>query len=126
METILRSHEINQTHNNFIGGWFIDPKVCDYLLNVYNDPRTIKNPGCSADPDKPNPEIKDSMDAIFNPSEPTIIPYLQQLDLCVKQYVNLWASVRNSNVYTKMTEQDKKTLENKAGDGVDVFNSLNP
>jgi hypothetical protein len=44
----------------------------------------------------------------------------------VKQYVNLWASVRNSNVYTKMTEQDKKTLENKAGDGVDVFNSLNP
>lgn len=90
METLLRSHEINQTHNNFIGGWYIDPKVCDYLLNVYNDPRTIKNPGCSADPDKPNPEIKDSMDAIFNPSEPTIIPYIQQLDLCVKQYVNLY------------------------------------
>jgi hypothetical protein len=44
----------------------------------------------------------------------------------VKQYVNLWASVRNSNVYTKMTEQDKKSLENKATEGVNVFNSLNP
>ena len=44
----------------------------------------------------------------------------------VKQYVNLWASVRNTNVYVKMTEQDKKSLENKASEGVNVFNSLNP
>lgn len=44
----------------------------------------------------------------------------------VKQYVNLWASVRSANVYTKMTEQDKKTLENKASEGLNVFNSINP
>ena len=28
-------------------------------------------------------------------------------------FVDLWASVRNSNVWVKMTEQDKKSLENK-------------
>jgi hypothetical protein len=44
----------------------------------------------------------------------------------VKQYVNLWASVRSANVYTKMTEQDKKSLENKASEGLNVFISINP
>ena len=44
----------------------------------------------------------------------------------VKQYVDLWASVRSNNVYTKMTEQDKKSLENKAKEGLQVFDSLNP
>lgn len=52
----MRQHQVNQL-NNFIQGWYVDPKVCDYLLDVYSNPRTIKNQGCSADPDKPTPEI---------------------------------------------------------------------
>ena len=43
-----------------------------------------------------------------------------------KIFVDLWASVRNSNVWVKMTEQDKKSLENKATEGLQVFDSVNP
>jgi hypothetical protein len=86
METLLRPHDINQTDNNFIGGWYIDPKVCDYLLDVYWDPTTFKYKGCSASK-TPTPEIKDSMDTHIDANNPILNPYLQQLDICIKHYM---------------------------------------
>ena len=41
-------------------------------------------------------------------------------------FVDLWASVRNSNVWVKMTEQDKSSLQNKSTEGLQVFDSVNP
>ena len=48
--------------------------------------------------------------------------YLQTI---VKIYTTSWPTIRNGNVYDKLTEQDKKKLENAAKQANDLFNSVN-
>jgi hypothetical protein len=74
------------------------------------------------------PTIEDFVDFAISKINPSIGSYSVERSLqnAVKQYVNLWASVRNPNVYTKLTEQDKTNIENKARQGLQVFDSLNP
>jgi hypothetical protein len=49
----------------------------------------------------------------------------QKLQTIVKIYTTSWPTIRNSNVYDKLTEQDKKKLENAAEQANDLFNSVN-
>ena len=72
--------------------------------------------------------IESFIDFAISKIYPSISSYksARNIQNVVKQYVNLWASVRSANVYTKMTEQDKKSLENKASEGLNVFISINP
>jgi hypothetical protein len=74
------------------------------------------------------PTIEDFVDFAISKINPSLGTYTanRTIQNAVKQYVNLWASVRNSNVYTKLTEQDKNNIENKAGQGLQIFDSLNP
>lgn len=44
----------------------------------------------------------------------------------VKQYVNLWATVRNPDVYKKLSEQNIIEIEKKADKGRELLNSLIP
>lgn len=43
----------------------------------------------------------------------------------IKIYVSSWPVIRNGNVYDKLTEQDKKKLENALEKANDLFNSVN-
>ena len=48
-----------------------------------------------------------------------------KLETVVKIYTTSWPVVRNNDVYNKLTEQDKKKLENVAKQAADLFNSVN-
>jgi hypothetical protein len=74
------------------------------------------------------PKIEDFVDFAISKINPSIGSYSvnRSLQNAVKQYVNLWASVRNSSVYNKLTEQDKTNIENKAKQGLQIFDSINP
>jgi len=85
----MKEHEINHL-NNFIKGWYIDTSICDYLLDLYWKPTTIKSPGCSVDPENPTPHIKDSIDACIPPDVRVIQPYLNYLKTCLDEYNKIY------------------------------------
>lgn len=49
----------------------------------------------------------------------------KSLDTIVKIYVTSWPIIRNGDVYSKLTEQDKQKLKNVADKGAQLFNSVN-
>lgn len=74
------------------------------------------------------PTIEDFVDFAIAKINPSLSAYQSERTFqnAVKQYVNLWAGVRSPDVYKKLTEQDIKQIENKARQGLQVFDSLNP
>jgi hypothetical protein len=94
----MNPHIINST-DTFIRGWYIDTSVCDYLIDLYNDPGIIKNVGLSQDPTCPTPEVKDSIDAMFPPNLPELIPYLNQLKICMDLYTHIFSDSAGQNGY---------------------------
>jgi hypothetical protein len=74
------------------------------------------------------PSVENFVDFAISKINPSIGSYStnRTLQNAVKQYVNLWAAVRNPDVYNKLTEQDKTNIENKARQGLQIFDSINP
>jgi hypothetical protein len=85
----MRQHQLNHL-NTFIRGWYIEESVCDYLIDLFEKPTTIKNAGLSKDPYKPTPEIKNSIDAVIPPGIKVIQPYLINLKQCVDLYTDIF------------------------------------
>jgi hypothetical protein len=85
----MKEHQVNQL-NNFIGGWYIDKKVCDDLL-IYFDNHPHKVPGLSGFEGKQgiHKEIKDSIDLPFpQPGvQPEIDTYLSSLQEVLNKYI---------------------------------------
>jgi hypothetical protein len=95
----MKPHVINST-DTFIRGWYIDTTVCDYLLDLYNNPNVIKIDGLSQNPDGPTPEIKDSTDAVIPPNIKVIQPYLNQLKICMDLYTDIFPYSCGINGYS--------------------------
>lgn len=76
-------HEIN-SKNNFIMGWYIDPEICDKLINLHKTSPDVGPGMCGLDKvvDK---ELKDSSDLMIGPGK---VPYyyLTQLFNCLDLY----------------------------------------
>jgi hypothetical protein len=74
------------------------------------------------------PNIENFVDFAISKMYPSIGVFSSKRDSdsIAKIFVDLWASVRNSNVWVKMTEQDKSSLKNKSTEGLQVFDSVNP
>jgi hypothetical protein len=67
------------------------------------------------------------LDFVISKAPSILQTYMSKLDLetVVKIYVTSWPTIKNGNVYDKLTEQDKKKLENAAKQANDLFNSVN-
>jgi hypothetical protein len=92
-------HEVNK-QDTFIKGWYINSSICDYLVDLYWKPTTIKNEGVSQNPEGPTPEIKDSIDAVIPPNIQIIQPYLSQLKLCLDEYNNIFGFSSGTKGYS--------------------------
>jgi hypothetical protein len=87
----MKQHPINSL-NNFIMGWYIDPTICDELIEIYKNSKDKQDGLCGVD-NRIDKSIKDSIDIGFLPNE---IPrnYLNALDQCAHKYLEKYSEAR--------------------------------
>ena len=56
----LKEH--NLPFNSFIGGWYIDPKICDDLITLFKSQKEHQKPGVVGRPYNVEITKKDSID----------------------------------------------------------------
>jgi prolyl 4-hydroxylase len=80
--------------NSFIGGWYINPKICDNIINYFEKSKR-KAPGMVH---YPNPQIdkdyKVSMDISLRANDSLLEDYNDELKLCVEKYMNRYIETK--------------------------------
>lgn len=86
----MKSHIINE-QNNFIGGWYISPKICDILINYHKNSDNKYdgsiNTGNDSLIDKTR---KNSIDCILTPDSVIYIWYRSMLEDVLQKYIKLY------------------------------------
>lgn len=97
----MKSHP-NNKNKNFIAGWYIEPSVCDNLIEYFEDEKTEKWEGAFGDNGKPNKWIKDSIDANFWPStnDSRCQAYFDELQKCVPEYLKLYPEANQTSLWS--------------------------
>lgn len=90
------------THNNngdFIHGWYIDEKVCDGVIEYFNEDDPDKMQGIFGNKDQANKDKKDSIDLPVSPynDDPRITAYLQELAKALNHYIDDFPVLNNQS-----------------------------
>jgi len=74
--------------NSFIGGWYIDPKICDDLINFFNNKKEHHTLGLTEGAKKPDKKTKESIDFSINPEYfvETFPSYWSEFKKCLNLY----------------------------------------
>ena len=54
--------KLDTPHESFVGGWHIDEKICDDLIQLFKDNKEHQNVGVSGGPYNVQKNVKDSVD----------------------------------------------------------------
>jgi len=75
-------------YESFIGGWYIDPKICDGIIDVFKENPQEQRPGVIGGPFSVNKKSKDSIDIGVDPhwKEPRYWAWKQALKECCTLY----------------------------------------
>ena len=79
----------------FIGGWFIDTKVCDSLIDYFEN-SSDRNPGVVSTSSIVDKQHKDSIDMGLDPHVPLVKKYADELNQVVTEYIKLYPDCCNS------------------------------
>ena len=99
----MREHKF--PYESFIAGWYIDPQICDDLIDLFNDNKEHQKIGVSGGPYNVQKNVKDSIDLGLHPDwdEPRFVAYKNALKECVGLYEKLYPEVKGFNAFG-MTE----------------------
>ena len=77
--------KLDTPHESFVGGWHIDEKICDDLIQLFKDNKEHQKQGVSGGPFNINKKVKDSIDLGLHPDwdEPRFVAYKDALKKCV-------------------------------------------
>ena len=94
----LKPHKDNWK-GDFIHGYYIDEKVCDDVIEYFNEPDPEKQIGVYGNADEPDLDKKDSTDLYVHPTngDPRIRAYLDQLAQAVKCYTGDFPALNNQS-----------------------------
>lgn len=94
----LKPHKDNWK-GDFIHGYYIDEKVCDDVIEYFNEPDPEKQIGVYGNADKPDLDKKDSTDLHVHPTngDPRIRAYLDQLGKAVRCYTGDFPALNNQS-----------------------------
>ena len=94
--------ELNTELNTFIHGNFIDLKVCDDLINIFNTNKQKQIPGGFSKNEKYiiDKEWKDSMDLNIDPQDNDLIKYKNELSKVLKNYCNKYKHINSLDYFT--------------------------
>ncbi len=86
---------------SFIGAWYIDPKICDGLINVFNNNTDRHNTGVIGGPYNVDKNNKDSVDLGLHPdyTDPAFMEYKKSLKDCTKLYEEKYPELSNFQQY---------------------------
>ena len=71
----MREHKF--PYESFIAGWYIDPQICDDLIEIFNDNKEHQIVGVSGGPYTVQKNVKDAVDLGLHPDykEPRFVAY---------------------------------------------------
>ena len=83
----MKQHDVNELWN-FIQGYYIDPAICDKLIDLHNS-NPEKTPGKITfnNEDVINKEFKDSIDSTYYPADDRISHYIESLLKVTELYI---------------------------------------
>ena len=90
---------------SFVGGWYIDEKICDDLIQLFKDNKEHHKEGVIGGPYNVNKELKHSTDLGLHPDykEDRFVAYTNALKKCVQLYQKEYPEVKKFNAFG-MTE----------------------
>lgn len=99
--------EFKTSLDSFIGGWYIDEKICDDLIDYYNLNKKktkkgsiIRNNKSLIDTDKKDC-TQISIDYMYNSD--VIAKYRKQLQICLENYVERYSEVKDLDKFNVLT-----------------------
>ena len=75
--------KLDTPHESFIGGWYIDEKICDNLIQLFKDNKEHQKQGVIGGPFNVNKEHKNSTDLGLHPEydNPAFMEYKEALKI---------------------------------------------
>ena len=125
--------EYKLPYESFIGGWFIDEKICDDLVNFFNNlDSTHKGPGTIND-DVIDKDKKDSIDFAFIEQKhfKNFLPYREELIKVLQKYklkypecdnVQPYGMYENTNIQYYKKGSGFKSWHNERASGIHPVN----
>jgi len=98
--------EFKLNKQTFLGGWYIDPKLCDEILKMFKQiPDVLKESGGIYNNnklDQVDKDIKDSIDIFIrsNNFKYPLNKYHEQLQICLENYVKKYPDVNRLARFT--------------------------
>ena len=88
--------KLDTPHESFVGGWHIDKKICDDLIQLFKDNKEQHKPGVIGGPYNVNKEKKNSIDIGLHPDwdEPRFVAFKNAMKECVGLYEKLYPEVK--------------------------------
>ena len=95
---ILKPH-IHNGNGDFIHGWYIDEKICDGVIEYFNEDDPDKKQGIFGNKNEANKDKKDSIDLPVSPhnDDPRISAYLEQLAKALNHYIDDFPVLNNQS-----------------------------
>ena len=97
-KNFLKPHSHNG-NGDFIHGWYIDEKICDGVIEYFNEDDPDKMQGVFGNKDQANKDKKDSIDLPVSPNndDPRITAYLQELAKALNHYIDDFPVLNNQS-----------------------------
>tara|TARA_R110000823_G_scaffold215857_1_gene345435 strand:+ start:2803 stop:3384 length:582 start_codon:yes stop_codon:yes gene_type:complete len=106
----IKEHKL--PFDSFIGGWFIDNKICDNLISLHqqNIEHTQEGKTMYDDVESVNKSIKDSKDLILPPDhfEYPVDKYRDSLQKCLEKYIKKYKYV---NGYSRFNIKENYSIQ---------------
>ena len=103
IENKMRKHTF--PIESFVAGWYIDPKICDDLIDLFKENKEHHNEGVIGGPYNVEQEKKHSTDLGIHPTwdEPRFVAYKNALKECTQAYQEVYPEVKGFHKFS-MTE----------------------
>jgi hypothetical protein len=95
----MQIDSINE-QNNFIFGWYIDPSLCDEIIDAFEHNAELQNVGTSGYPPRFHKDVKDSLDCNMDNFPHLKYKYIDMLQQCVNLYIEKYSFVNAGDPWT--------------------------
>ena len=95
--------KVNYKKDSFIGGWYIDEKVCDDLITYFEKNIHRQKVGTTGNGNR-DKKIKDSIDMNLAAGDTLLDDYNKQLGNCLKEYIKIYPEVNDLSRFSSGVE----------------------
>lgn len=82
--------------DSFIGGFYINPKICDDLILFFKKNKDKHQIGNTYKKDLTNEKIKDSIEIGLHAGEKVLLPYNTELQKCLNKYTKKYPEINGN------------------------------